>query len=97
MISFQKIGCQAFRDVFRPDELSWLDEKLMFVFFVGLFIFILPLSYYRFVFSFTGDDFYIQYIKNCMGFSCFATYAFLRLGMFFVRLLVGRVHAGPRI
>ncbi len=97
MISFQKIGCQAYRDVFRPDELSWLDAKLMFVFFVGLFIFILPLSYYRFVFSFTGDDFYIQYIKNCMGFSCFATYAFLRLGMFFVRLLVGRVHAGPRI
>ncbi len=97
MISFQKIGCQAFRDVFRPDELSWLDAKLMYVFFVGLFIFILPLSYYRFVFSFTGDDFYIQYIKNCMGFSCIATYAFLRLGMFFVRLLVGRVHAGPRI
>jgi hypothetical protein len=32
-----------------------------------------------------------------MGFSCFATYGLLRLGMFFVRFLVGRVHPGPRI
>jgi len=97
MFNFQKTDIQAFRDVFRPDELSWLDTKLMYVFFVGLFIFILPLSYFRFVFSFSGDDFYIHYIKNCMGFSCFATYGLLRLGMFFVRFLVGRVHPGPRI
>lgn len=97
MFNFLKHEGQSVREFFQPDELSWLDEKLMFVFYVGLFIFLLPLSYYRSVFSFSGDDLYVQYIRNCGALSCIGTYVLLRSGMFVVRLIVGRVYPGPRI
>lgn len=84
-------------EFFQSDDLSWVDGKLMYLFYVGLALFLIPVAYYRVAFGFDGEEMYVQYIKNCLSLSFIASYAILRFGMFLIRLFVGRVYPGPKI